>query len=106
MTKTDPDLIAIARAANPDAEPNELLSDTNLFLNHIMARCCPEEVETVYKHFTKEQFQAAYENAPAGEYYRPRWAYWGLKLFDNPKHKPYPIRFPAYDLPYMGFPDR
>ena len=101
-----PELLYIAQVVNWYTKPEEILRHTGLFLNQVMARGGPEELQVALKHYTKEQFQAAYENAPAGEYYRPRWAYWGLKLFGNPEHKPYPIRFPAYDLPYMGFPDR
>ena len=118
MTKTDParpaseyppELLSAARAVNPDTEPHELLSDTNLFLNHIMARAELDVICVAEGHYTKAQFQTAYEQAPSDLYVPPTWEYWGIRLFCNPKYKPPPAGYPqrkyAQQVPAQPVPD-
>ena len=66
-----PELLHAARLVNWYNDPEEVLANTDLFLNQIMARGALYEVQVALKHYSTEQFQAAYENAPAGLYYRP-----------------------------------
>ena len=96
MSQFHPDLIAVARAVNRDTEPEELLADSGIFLNQVMARCELKEVCIAQHHFTKEQFQSAYVKAPPDLYFPPRWEYWGIKLFGVPDYKPPPAGYPKY----------
>lgn len=65
MSQFHHDLLAAAKAViRDDTEPAELLRDTGLFLNHIMAHGDLDEVCIAEDYYTIEQFQAAYDNAP------------------------------------------
>lgn len=75
-------------------DPKRLLTDTNLFLAQVMARGSAEDVVEVLRHFPVEVLRRAYCHAPPGLFTRRAWAYWGLKLLDDPDH-PMPERFPG-----------
>ena len=95
MSQFHHDLLAAAKAVIREKDaPAELLRDTGLFLNHIMARGGLDEVCIAEDHYTKGQFQDAYEHAPPSLYFPPNWEYWGLMLFEDPKYKPPPAGYP------------
>ena len=45
-------------------------------------------------HYTIEQFQVAYENAPADLYFPPSWEFWCMKLYGASDYKPPPPGYP------------
>jgi hypothetical protein len=87
-------LQAIARRVNWYTDPARLLADPDLFLAQVMARGSTEDVVETLRHFPLEALRKAYRHAPAGLFTRRAWAYWGLKLLDDP-HCPMPERFPG-----------
>ena len=90
-----PELLTAARRVDWSTKPEELLRDTDLFLNEVMARGRPEAIQAALKHYTEDQFRSAYEFAPPGLYGPVTWAYWGLMLFGNAEHKPNPVTCPS-----------
>ena len=104
MSQFHPDLIKVAVAVNWYAEPEKLLANTELFLNQVMARGDLKEVCIAQEHYSTEQFQSAYENAPPGLYGPKSWAFWGLKLFGEPDYKPNPVRYPGCVVPGGPWP--
>ena len=84
----------IARKVNWYTNPEQVLSNTDLFLSQVMARGLADDIVEVLQHYPKEDFQKAYINAPPGLFSKRAWAYWGLVLF-NDRHRALPERFPG-----------
>ena len=84
----------VTKRVNWYTPPDELQAKPLLFIAQIMARGGVEDIVWMQRHYSVERQRQAYLNAPPGLFPRRCWAYWGLKLFSDPKAKPYPVRFP------------
>jgi hypothetical protein len=84
----------IARRVNWYKDPARLLADADLFLAQVMARGSTEDVVETLRHYPVEALRKAYRRAPPGLFTKRAWAYWGLKLLDDPEY-PMPERFPG-----------
>jgi hypothetical protein len=87
-------LHAVAMRVNWYMDPARLVADADLFLAQVMARGSTEDVVEVLRHYPAEALRKAYRRAPPGLFTKRAWAYWGLKLLDDPNH-PMPERFPG-----------
>lgn len=87
-------LRAIAKRVNWYTDPARLLADTDRFLAQVMARGSTEDVVEVLRHYPAEALRTAYRHAPPELFTKRAWAYWGLKLLDDPGY-PMPERFPG-----------
>lgn len=87
-------LLEIAKRVNWYTDSAQLVADTNLFLAQVMARGGTEDVVEVLRHYPNEALRRAYLRAPPGLFTARAWAYWGLKLIDDP-YCPMPERFPG-----------
>jgi hypothetical protein len=77
-------LKAVAREVVWFKEPEETLADRDFFLAHVMTYGTVEEVVIAQRYFSKEEFRAALENAPAGVFDPRSWAYWNTVLGRTP----------------------
>jgi hypothetical protein len=91
------ELEEIAKRVNWYTDPGQTLANSGLFLAQIMARGSADDIVTVDRYFSQEDFRKAYLDAPPGLFSRRAWAYWGLMLLDNPD-RPMPERFPGANL--------
>ena len=78
------DLRRVAREVVWFKEPEETLADRDFFLAHVMTYGTVEDVVTAQKHYSKDEFRAALENAPAGVFDPRSWAYWNTVLGRTP----------------------
>lgn len=79
-----PELAAIAKRVVWYKSPEETLADPVLFLCSLMTHTLPDDVVTVAKYATPQQFRHALEHAPAGLFDPRSWAYWNIKLGREP----------------------
>jgi hypothetical protein len=86
----------IARHVNWYSEPARLMANTDLFLCQVMARGSLEDIITVQRQYSLQDFQKAYLHAPPGLFSRRAWTYWGLML-DHTELQ-LPERFPGANL--------
>lgn len=70
----------IAARINWFDPPEQLLSDVDRFLTCFMQYCYDEDIATVRKYFTAEQFRHGLENRPPGVMDEKSVAYWQLIL--------------------------
>lgn len=84
----------IARRVNWYTPASQLLADSDRFLAEVMARGAVSDIAVIQKHFSRQDLQRAYRNAPPGLFTNRAWAYWGLMLLDDP-YSPAPERFPG-----------
>ncbi|MCY4047349.1 MAG: hypothetical protein OXF42_04480 [Candidatus Dadabacteria bacterium] len=89
--------LEVAKRVNWYTPPDEVVSNTPLFISQVMARGGVRDIVWMLRKFPVEQQRDAYIKAPPGLFPRKCWAYWGLMLFGSPDAKPYPVRFP--DIP-------
>jgi hypothetical protein len=83
----------VARHVNWYSDPARLLANLDLFLCQVMARGSVDDIITVQKRFSREDFEKAYRHAPPGLFTKRAWAYWGLML--EVASRPLPERFPG-----------
>jgi hypothetical protein len=88
------ELEEIAKRVNWYTDSVRILANNGLFLAQIMARGSSDDIVTVLRHFSQDDFRKAYLDAPPGLFSRRAWAYWGLILLDEPD-RPMPERFPG-----------
>ena len=74
------ELKKIAARINWFDAPERLLSDPDRFLAYFMQYCHDEDIATVRRYFTVEQFRHALENRPPGVMDEKSVAYWKLVL--------------------------
>ena len=94
LSEFDPLLLDVARALSPGVKPEELLSDTDSFLNLVMAKATLKQTIIAQHHFTKVRFQHAFENASVNLYISPSWEHWCMKLYGASWYKPPPPGYP------------
>jgi hypothetical protein len=85
------DLAQVARRVVWFKTPEETLQDPVFFLAHVMTYGMVEDILTVKKHFTPEDFRRALEQAPPGVFDKRSWAYWNV-MFDRWPVPPLPKR--------------
>lgn len=85
-------LESVARRVNWYTDPRRVLADADRFLNQVMARSSFADLLVILDRYSTEDLRKAYLVAPPGLYTRRAWAYWGLKLLDDPG-RPMPERF-------------
>ncbi|MCI0656349.1 MAG: hypothetical protein L0170_04675 [Acidobacteria bacterium] len=82
--KPSAELARVARRVIWFKPPEEVLADKTLFLAHVMTYGTVEDVVTAQKHFSRGEFRAALENAPAGVFDPRSWSYWNTVLGRTP----------------------
>lgn len=75
------DIQKVARRVVWFLPPSKALSDTRLFLSHVMTYGTLEDVLVAQQYFTTEDFRDAMQHGPAGVFDARSWAYWSLVLF-------------------------
>ena len=88
------ELEEIAKRVNWYTDPGRTLANVGSFLAQIMARGSADDIITVSRHYSQDDFRKAYLEAPPGLFSRRAWAYWGLMLLDD-TDRPMPERFPG-----------
>lgn len=84
----------VARHVNWYTDPQQLLSNVNLFLCQVMARGAVADLIVAQRHFALEDFRKALLSAPPGLFSKRAWAYWAWMLLNDPNY-PMPERFPG-----------
>jgi hypothetical protein len=82
--KASAELVRVARRVVWFKPPEEALNNRTLLLAHVMTYGTVEDVVTAQKHYSKEEFRAALENAPAGVFDPRSWSYWNTVLGRTP----------------------
>ena len=105
MSNFNPWLFGVAEALEPSIPPENLLSDTNAFLNLVMAQSSLQETIIAQHHYNREQFRTALNNAPPGLYASPSWEFWCMKLYCSIDYLTPPADYPAIaPLPPFQYP--
>ena len=105
MSDLAPLLRDIADSILPGVNPEELLSDTNSFLNLVMAKATLKQTIIAQQHFDEERFQSAFKNAPSGLYFPPSWEFWCMKLFGSTNYITPPPDYPGTgSIPPFQYP--
>jgi hypothetical protein len=91
MTQYSNELKNVAREVVWFVSPEEALSETDFFLAHAMTYGTIQEIAIIRRHFTREQFLHALENAPPGVFDARSWAYWNT-VFGRVPVPPLPKR--------------
>ncbi len=90
----DQDLMGVASRVCWFKAPAEVLADSIFFLGHVMTYGTIEDILTVKRHYTDQEFVDALENAPSGVFDPRSWSYW---------HVVYG-KLPVPPLPERGIP--
>jgi hypothetical protein len=75
--------------------PEEALSDSKLFLAHVMTYGTLDDIGVAMKHYTEADFDRVLTDPPAGIFDLRSWNYWNLRYH----HEPVP------PLPRREFPE-
>jgi hypothetical protein len=88
------DLRRVAKRVVWFKQPEETLSETRLFLAHVMTYGTLEDIVTVMKYYSDADFDLVLKDPPAGIFDLRSWNYWNLRY----QHEPVPP-LPRRELP-------
>ena len=101
-----PDVLRVARRVVWFMDPKDAIADTELFLAHLMTFGMPNDILTMRRFLTVDDYRHALEHAPPGVFDPRSWAYWNLMTGRDPE-TPMPVRqVPGVENTYIPFPPR
>lgn len=74
------------------ASPEEVLRTPAVYLRHVMMYGLAKDRAVAAKHFSRQDWKAALDAAPAGFFSPKKWRYWQRELGGDPE-TPLPRRF-------------
>jgi hypothetical protein len=95
MMSHSEDLRRVAKRVVWFKQPEETLSETRLFLAHVMTYGTLEDIVTAMKYYSEADFDLVLKDPPAGIFDLRSWNYWNLRY----RHEPVP------PLPRREFPE-
>jgi hypothetical protein len=78
------DLLRVAKRVVWFQSPENTLSNTTLFLAHVMTYGTLEDIVTAMKHYPDSDFQAVLNAPPVGVFDKRSWTYWNLYYHHTP----------------------
>jgi hypothetical protein len=85
------DLQKVAKRVVWFKSPDESLTDTKLFLAHLMTYGTLEDILVTMRYYTDADFERVLTDPPAGVFDLRSWNYWNLRYHHEPV-PPLPIR--------------
>lgn len=86
-----PEILEITRAVIWFEAPEKALSDPVRFMAYAMTYATPEDMRTIRKHVSDDDFREALDHAPPGITGPRSWAFWNSKMGRYPAPPP-PVR--------------
>lgn len=86
-----PKILEIARSVVWFELPEQALADPVRFMAYAMTYATPEDMRTLRKHVSDDDFREALDRAPPGIIDPRSWAYWNSKMGRYPA-PPRPVR--------------
>jgi hypothetical protein len=80
------DLLRVAKRVVWFQAPEEALSNTTLFLAHVMTYGTLDDIVTTMNHYSDSDFEAVLNAPPPGVFDQRSWNYWNLYY----RHTPVP----------------
>ncbi len=93
-----PEMLAVACRVIWFEPPETALADPVRFMAYAMSHALPEDMRTIRRHVSDDDFREALDNAPPGIVDPRSWAYWNSKMGRYPP-PPLPSRRFKTDAP-------